>query len=59
MPTKATAAAGSVTIGGALASLVIALWWPGADATSAVALTTVANAVIAFAGAFLPKMEGS
>ncbi len=59
MPTKASAAAGSVTIGGAIATLVIALWWPQADATVAVALTTVANAILACLGAYLPKMEGA
>lgn len=57
MPTKASAAAGGVTLGGAIATVIIALWWPGADATTAVALTTLANALIAAVSAYLPKME--
>lgn len=57
MPVKATTAAGAAGLGGAIATVIIALWWPNADATVAVALTTIANAALAGLGAYFPKME--
>ena len=58
MPTKATGAGGAVTVSGAIAFLIVALWWPTADAATTVAITTVVNALLAFLGAYLPKFEG-
>ncbi len=54
---KATAGsaggAAGVGLGGAVAALVISLWWPHADPATAVNLSTVFNAVIGAAGAYL------
>lgn len=57
MPNKAVAGAvggaGGTTLGSALAILIMAFWWPHADAVSAVALTTVCNAVVGAVSAFI------
>ena len=58
VPKKAVAAGGTTTVAGAAAALVIMLWWPNADATAAVALTTIFQAVFSGVAAYLPKMEG-
>ena len=59
MPNKAVAAGGTTTFAGALAGLVIALWWPGADAATAVMLTTVFQGVGAFFATWLARYEGA
>ncbi len=56
MPTKAVAGAGGVgggmTLGGALAILLIKLWWRDADAETAVALTTLCQFLVALPSTF-------
>lgn len=58
IPNKAVAAGGTTTIAGAAAALVILLWWPNADASAAVALTTLFQGIGAYAAAWLAKFEG-
>jgi hypothetical protein len=58
MPNKAMAAGAGSGVAGALATLIIAKWWPGADATVAAALTTVLTVPVAFLSAWLAKFEG-
>ncbi len=50
---KALAAGGGGVLGGALAQLVIALFWPKADAATAAALSTVLGTLTSYAGAYL------
>lgn len=57
LPNKAIAAGAGSGLGGALAVLIIALWWPGADATVAAALTTVTTAAVSAVSTYLVKME--
>lgn len=57
IPTKAIGSAGGVTVGGAISTVIIELWWPTASASAAVALTTIATAALAYLGAYLPRME--
>ena len=58
MPNKAIAAGAGSGVGGALAILIIALWWPNADATVASALTTVMTTLVGTISAYVTKMEG-
>lgn len=48
MPNKALAGTGGLTFSGALAFLIIKLWWKDADAETAIALTTVISGLITF-----------
>lgn len=59
MPNKAMAAAGGVGIGGAVATLIVALFWKSADANSVAAMTTLLNAAVGGFGAWLAKFEGA
>lgn len=57
LPKKAVAAGSSTTLGGVIAALIVAKWWPDADAATVLALTALANGVITAVSAYLPKME--
>jgi hypothetical protein len=50
---KALAAAGGSGVGGAIATLMLTLLWPQADAGSAGAVTTLVTAVVAYLSAYL------
>lgn len=58
MPNKAVAAGGAVGVSGALAHLITVVWFPHADPSVAIDLTTILAALGAIAGAYFPKMEG-
>ncbi len=58
MPNKAVAATSTTTIAGAAAALVIMLWWPNADASAAVALTTLFQGIGTGIATWLAKYEG-
>ncbi len=51
---KALGAAGGVTLGSALATLIVALFWKNADPNSSIALAAVLNIVGGYVGAYLP-----
>ena len=59
MPNKAVASGGGAGFGGAIAILIIALWWPDATAIAATALATVCSVVFAPVATYLTKMEGT
>ncbi len=44
--------AGGITIGSAIATLILAAWWPDASASIAIAVTTLCNAVVGVVSTF-------
>ncbi len=44
--------AGGVGIGSAIATLILAIWWPNATSDVAVAVTTICNAVVGVVSTF-------
>lgn len=58
MPNKAVAAGGTVAFSGACTTLIIAIWWPHADATIATALTTVIAGVLSGVATWLTPHNG-
>lgn len=58
VPNKAIAAGAGSGVGGAIAVLIIALFWPNADASVSAALTTVCSALVSVASTYFTKMEG-
>jgi len=59
LPAKAAAGGGGITVGSALAILIIALWWKDASPEVAVALTTVLNAVLAIPAVYFTPHGGN
>lgn len=59
MPNKAMAAAGSTGLAGALTVLIVALFWPKADATVVAALQTVVGSALAFATTYFVPHNGT
>lgn len=49
----AVGGAGASGVGGAVATLVVSIWWKNADPGTVAALTTLINAVIGAGGAYL------
>jgi hypothetical protein len=58
MPNKAIASGAGSGVGGAIAILIIALFWPHADANAAMALTVVCTAVVSTVATYLTPHGG-
>ena len=58
MPNKAISAGAGSGLGGAIATLIIALFWHTADPDAAAALATVCGALVSVVSTYLTKMEG-
>lgn len=59
MPNKAVAAGGSAALAGALTVLIVALFWPKADATVVAAIQTVVGAALSFAATYMVPHNGT
>lgn len=59
IPQKAVAGGATVGFTGALAHLLLAIWWPNADPAIAVDVTTIFAGIGAFLSVYLVKFEGS